>query len=301
MKELNSAKVQITVLTPTYNRAYTLPKLYKSLERQTDKKFEWIVVDDGSNDNTKDLIASYQASDFPIRYYYKNNSGKHAAINLGMKYVNTEFTFIVDSDDYLCDDAIYLANMWISEIQNDYTFAGVAGVRVKDNEEHSLIGQYPNKCNMIDCLNSERKKYNLMGDKAEIYKTSLLKQNPFPEYQNEKFIPESVIWNRFALMGLKVRWHREALVVCEYLEDGLTSSAQSIAHFRDNFMGYLDDCNLNLKVLKFPFDISAGAVFFARCIAINRTTDFVKGLNIYGIRRTIIKLFGYVRFILKKY
>ena len=97
----------ITILTPTYNREKLLHKLYKSLCNQKDKDFEWIVVDDGSNDNTDEYIETIQKkADFPIRYYKKNNGGKHTALNYGCQYVKTKLVFIVDSDDTLTDDAI---------------------------------------------------------------------------------------------------------------------------------------------------------------------------------------------------
>ena len=107
------SEIKITVLTPTYNRAHTLPRLYKSLCRQTDFTFAWLIVDDGSNDETKTTIDRFEKKKFSIKYVYKNNGGKHTAINEGMKYVNTEYTFIVDSDDYLKENAIERVNCWI--------------------------------------------------------------------------------------------------------------------------------------------------------------------------------------------
>ena len=94
----------ITVFTPTYNRAKLLPRLYKSLQEQTNKDFEWVIVDDGSTDNTKEVIdniITQQENDFPIRYFYKENGGKHTAINQGAKEAKGELFFIADSDDVL--------------------------------------------------------------------------------------------------------------------------------------------------------------------------------------------------------
>ena len=101
-------KHKITVFTPTYNRAYILENLYRSLQRQTCKTFEWLVVDDGSADNTKELFERWQQEDnfFPIRYVKQENGGKCRAINQGLKLADGELFFTVDSDDYLTDDAL---------------------------------------------------------------------------------------------------------------------------------------------------------------------------------------------------
>lgn len=98
----------ITIFTPTYNRAYRLPNLYKSLQEQTCKDFEWLVVDDGSTDNTSKLFEQWQAEEnsFPIRYFKQPNGGKHRAINRGVKEAKGELFFIVDSDDTLSSNAI---------------------------------------------------------------------------------------------------------------------------------------------------------------------------------------------------
>ena len=287
---------KVTILTPAYNRAHTLPRLYESLLRQTDKKFDWIIVDDGSTDKTKTVVNDFKSDDFLIRYIYKENGGKHTAINLGMRYIDTEYTFIVDSDDYLCDDAMRLVNKWVEDISGVTGFAGVAGVRVSDNNGYHIIGQFPDKCDYIDCLNSERKQKKLMGDKAEIYRTELLKKYPFPEYKDEKFMPESVIWNRFSLMGLKVRWHKEGIIVCEYLDGGLTSAMKNIRHFENNFKGYKEDCAISLKALKFPYNISAGSVFCAKCIALGRTEKSMDCFDVTFFERLLILLFGIVRY-----
>ena len=97
----------ITVFTPTYNRAYIIENLYKSLQRQTFKDFEWLVIDDGSTDNTEELFASWTNEiSFPVRYIKQQNGGKHRAINRGVKEANGELFFIVDCDDYLREDAV---------------------------------------------------------------------------------------------------------------------------------------------------------------------------------------------------
>lgn len=296
MSSADYEKIKTTILTPTYNRAYTLPRLYDSLIRQKDKHFIWLIVDDGSDDNTKEIVDGFKQQDFLIKYVYKENGGKHTAINWGMKLVETDYTFIVDSDDFLRDNAMGLVNHWVDEIEGLPGFAGVAGTKVKAGKENSIIGQFPTDYEYIDCLNSERKQKKLLGDKAEVYKTELLKQNPFPEYKDEKFIPESIVWNKFSLMGLNVRWHKEGIMVCTYLEDGLTHATKKISHFEKNFQGYRDDCKLSLEVMKFPYNYSASSVFYAKCHALGKGKDCLDDFNISCLRKVLIKIFGMIRY-----
>lgn len=284
--------IKVTVLTPTFNRAHTLPRLYDSLCRQTDRRFVWLIVDDGSSDQTGEAAGGFEG-DFEIQYIYKENGGKHTAVNAGVEHVHTEYTFIVDSDDHLREHAIKLVNGWIEETSGITGLAGIAGL--KANESGDIIGQFPDHCEYIDCLNSERRKYRLMGDKAEIYKTELLKSHPFPVYADERFMPESVIWNLFSLEGLKVRWYKKCIEVCEYREDGLTSSMKNMDHFRDNFKGYRDDCIMNLKVLEFPYNYSAVSVFYARCCAAGKREGCLDDLGLSSIEKNVMRFMGRLR------
>ena len=97
---------KVAVLTPTYNRAYILDKLYLSLEEQTIKDFVWYIIDDGSTDDTESLISSFSCKEFSIKYTKKENGGKHTALNVGISQIEEELTIIVDSDDTLTKDAI---------------------------------------------------------------------------------------------------------------------------------------------------------------------------------------------------
>ena len=100
----------LTILTPTYNRAGMLPQLYNSLKKQACKDFEWVIVDDGSTDNTQEVVKAWLlGSDFPIRYFYKENGGKHTALNYAVQKIESELTFIVDSDDTLTIDRHFFA------------------------------------------------------------------------------------------------------------------------------------------------------------------------------------------------
>ena len=104
--------MRITVFTPTYNRGYIIENLYHSLQKQTFQDFEWIVIDDGSTDDTASQFEKYKLEEnfFPIIYERVENGGKHRAINLGMKKARGDLFFIVDSDDYLTETALEKIN-----------------------------------------------------------------------------------------------------------------------------------------------------------------------------------------------
>ena len=215
--------MMITVLTPTFNRGGRLQSLWDSLQKQTVKDFEWLVVDDGSTDGTKDLITQLQEkSDFPIRYIYKNNGGKHTALNVGIQTICSELTFIVDSDDCVTDDAIESILKIHKKYRSQNNICGYAFLRAfpdgkvngKKFDVDEKIGFY------IDVrVNGD----DTGADKAEVFKTHCLKEFPFPEYPNEKFLGEDLVWVRMARKYEMVHINK-AIYVGNYLEDGLTNN-----------------------------------------------------------------------------
>lgn len=215
----------ITVFTPTYNRGYIISQLYESLCRQTFHDFEWLVVDDGSTDDTGTLIEKFIAEQkIPIRYIRQENGGKHRAINRGVHEAAGTLFFIVDSDDYLTDNALERIAFHYTEIADNPLFCGVSGLRVAPNGEK--IGGEENWTLLdCDCIDF-RYLHKACGDMAEVFKTSVMREFPFPEFQGERFCAESLIWNRMA-KKYKTRWFYEKIYVCEYRQDGLTASIVS--------------------------------------------------------------------------
>ena len=213
----------ITVLTPTFNREGVLRSLWDSLQKQTVKDFEWLVVDDGSTDGTKNLITQLQEkSDFPIRYIYKSNGGKHTALNVGIQTICSELTFIVDSDDCVTDDAVESILKIHKKYRSQNNICGYAFLRAfpdgkvngKKFDVDEKIGSY------IDVrVNGD----DTGADKAEVFKTHCLKEFPFPEYPNEKFLGEDLVWVRMARKYEMVHINK-AIYVGNYLEDGLTNN-----------------------------------------------------------------------------
>ena len=118
----------VTVFTPTYNRGHLLGRLYESLKAQSDHRFEWLIVDDGSTDDTADIVAPWLAQkELPVTYIRTENGGKHRAINHGISIAHGEIFFIVDSDDWLAPNAIERIFYWENSIAGEKNFAGVAG------------------------------------------------------------------------------------------------------------------------------------------------------------------------------
>lgn len=217
----------ITLFTPTYNRAYRLPDLYRSLQEQTCKNFEWLVVDDGSTDNTSKLFEQWQAEEntFPIRYFKQPNGGKHRAINRGVKEAKGELFFIVDSDDYLTPDAIEIICNLYEPIRGNESFCGVCPLKV-DKKMKKIGSEFPYETLDCSCLDF-RFRYNFSGDMAEVVRTEVLRKYPFPEIPGERFCPEALVWNRIG-MKYKFRYSNKKLYVCEYLENGLTAKITKI-------------------------------------------------------------------------
>lgn len=212
----------ITVFTPTYNRAYRLNNLYESLCNQSFKDFEWLIVDDGSSDNTKDLVSGWVSENrIQIRYIYQSNGGKHRAINQGVNLAQGILFFIVDSDDILPEDSLNRITSHYKLIKSRPGFGGLCGLRAY--YDGNTIGDKPD-FGVLECTNFDIDyKYKYKGDMAEVFYTSVLKEFPFPEIDGENFCPEILIWNRVSTKYI-VHYFAETIYNCEYLPDGLTAS-----------------------------------------------------------------------------
>lgn len=213
----------ITIFTPTYNRAYILNNLYESLRRQSSKNFQWVVVDDGSTDDTEELIRGYMSeSDFQIIYERKENGGKMRAIDRGLDLASGELFFIVDSDDYLTDDAVEQIERYGKELPKD--FAGL--VFRKHNLRGDSFGEFPSE--IIDSDPVEIfYRMGVGGDKAEVVKTEIMRKFRFPEIEGEKFIPEGLIWNRIG-REYKFRYVNRVIYNFEYIADGYTNNFKNL-------------------------------------------------------------------------
>lgn len=242
----------ITVFTPTYNRGYIIEKLYKSLQGQVAYNFEWLVIDDGSTDNTEELFKTWILEDnnFNIRYIKVENGGKPRAINKALKLAKGRYLFMVDSDDHIVNDATLKLEAWIKEIDDKDDIVAVGAARVYPNGEY-IKGVKPDiddNIGYLDATNLERKNYNLDADMCEAYKIDIMKKFPFVVWKGEKFSPEEIVLNEMSLQGYKVRWHKDKIYICDYLEDGLTKGNWGL--LKSNPMGYAMLYNHKLKFEK---------------------------------------------------
>ena len=244
-------KFKVTIFTPTYNRAHLLDRLYKSIQRQTFRDFEWLIVDDGSKDNTEEVISQFlkDENSFPIRYYKKQNGGKSRAVNNGLDLAEGELFFIMDSDDYLTDDALENIVYWESTIQNKKEYCGVAGNRGTTETETPNV---PLPGAFMDCSVLEKYTGNLalLGEHAEALYTDVFRQFKYPEFDGEKYMTPCVAFDRMAAAGYKTRYFQDIVWVCNYLDDGLTKHADTI--YVNNPRGYGLTIHERMKFTKVP-------------------------------------------------
>ena len=219
--------IKITILTPTYNRANCLPKLFESLTRQTNRNFQWLVIDDGSSDNTVDFLKGLCGEEhgFKFAFYTKSNGGKHTALNYSHPYIKGEWTCIVDSDDYLADNAVEEIIGAVNKYSNLNKVRVLSFLRGTDsaNPLNKNFPEEPIISNHIDFrVNGQRG-----GDCCEVIRTDVLKERKFPEYEGEKFLGEGYLWN-YTGFNYDTVYINKVIYICEYLEGGLTKSGRAM-------------------------------------------------------------------------
>lgn len=218
----------ISVFTATYNRAKELKDLYASLQRQTFKEFEWVIVDDGSTDDTKSVIDEFiNNNDMEITYKYQKNGGKMRAHNTGLALVKGEYFVEIDSDDYFVDDALEVIYNSYQKINDDYNIAGVVFLNYKKNSKEIIGTPFP-KNNMIETYFNIYNNYNVTGDKEFTFKTDIIKLFEFPMLEGEKFVPEALLFNRIS-EKYKFLYCNEGVIYKQYLENGYSNNYFKLA------------------------------------------------------------------------
>lgn len=214
----------LTILTPTYNRSGTLSRCYESLRQQTCKDFEWVVVDDGSTDNTKNVLTGFSSDFFQIITIYKENGGKHTALNAAHPHIHGDYVLILDSDDYLTETAVEeVLSSWKQFEYNEKIGILTFLKGTSDGKPVCTVTDYNVP---VDILRYRRQSH-LGNDCCEVIRAKLFREYPFPVFEGEKFISECALWNRVGWQH-KCVYINSIIYICEYLEDGLTKSGRSM-------------------------------------------------------------------------
>lgn len=223
----------LTVFTLSYNRAYCLHKCYESLLRQTCTDFEWLVVDDGSTDDTKALVDSWIAENkIPIRYIYKKNGGMHTGYNTAYDNIFTELAVCIDSDDYMTDDAVeIILSRWAAH--KDEKYAGMVFLDI--TEDGKVIGTpIPDRksATVYDLYN----RLGMKGDKKMVYRPELIRPFHSPEHEGEKLFPTCYKYFQVDLTHEMLLFN-EPVCVVEYMPDGYTQNI--IKLYKPNLKNYI--------------------------------------------------------------
>lgn len=263
---------EITVFTPTYNRAHLLHKLYESLLRQSNQSFKWLIIDDGSTDNTKDVVDAFSKDNqIEIKYIYKENGGLHTGYNTAIENLDTELSICIDSDDWLPEGAIdKILTVWNSNKSDD--IAGLIGLDY--SAEGDIIGDHlPNgsKINPIDLLASK----NNRGDKKYVVRTDLYKQvAPMPVFEGEKnFNPHYMILKlsrNYSFLAID-----EPLCIVDYQPDGMT--ANQLKQYVDSPNSYAELRRVIMSLPNVPIKyLIKTVIHYCSSSQISHNRDYIK-------------------------
>lgn len=227
----------LTVFTPAYNRVHTIGRTYKSLCEQTCDDFEWLVVDDGSTDNTRELVEGWiKENIIPIRYIYQQNQGMHGAHNTAYENIHTELNICIDSDDYMPDEAVEkIVGFWkgLTEEQR-HRYAGIVGLDVDDKHKRVIGCAFPK--NLKETTLSAFYNNGGTGDKKLVYRTDIVNKYPrYPIFEGERYVGLAVLYTMIE-QNYKLLVLNEPLVIVEYQLDG--SSFNMYRQYWNNPRGF---------------------------------------------------------------
>ncbi len=211
----------LTVFTPAYNRSRTLPRTYESLKKQSCKDFIWLIVDDGSTDDTRKLVEKWKREEqsFKIEYIYKENGGMHTAHNVAYENIHTELNTCIDSDDKLATEAVAkIKKVW--EKVKDKDYAGLIGLDADMNTGKVIGRGFPK--GMRETTLGEYYEKGGSGDKKLVYRTDVINSvPPYPVFEDEKYV--GLIY-KYTLIDQKYKLAVVNTVLCdvEYQADGST-------------------------------------------------------------------------------
>ena len=254
--------MKFTIFTPTFNRKELLEKLYKSLQKQTYKDFEWLIVDDGSADGTKEKVEEFLSEKkLDIKYYFKENGGKQRAYNFATDKANGEIFICLDSDDEYVENGLETILKYWKKYEKNNNIAGMGYLSMYPDGE--IIGSsFPEK-EMISTQFDIYNKYGVKGDKGLMFRTEIIKKYKFPVFDDEKFITEAVVYNRIC-EKYKMVYVNEKIEIKEYQEDGLTAKYNNLL-LRNPKGQALYHNEINFQNLTFKQKILNNAIYYKFC------------------------------------
>lgn len=207
------------IITTTYNRAYCIHQVYNSLKRQKSKDFMWLVIDDGSSDNTKEIIEGFISEELiEIEYVWQPNKGMHGARNTAYELIKTELNVIIDSDDWLADGVVNkIIDFWKENKENNV--AGIISLNANTDKE-VIGGMFPEGINKLTVTDMAGK-LKMRGDKKLIYRSELTRLYPYPEFEGENYFPASYKF-RMIDLNYKMLLLNEVVCIVDYSENSAT-------------------------------------------------------------------------------
>jgi glycosyltransferase involved in cell wall biosynthesis len=268
----------LTIFTPAYNRAYCLDNCYQSLLKQTCKDFVWLIIDDGSTDKTRDLVANWiKENRLEIRYHYQENMGMHSAHNTAYQMIDTELNVCIDSDDAMPSDAVEKIVCFWREY-GSIKYSGIIGLDA--DEKNQIIGtELPDNLKSSTLFHLYHK-HGVRGDKKLVYRSGLTRLYPYPLFENEKYV--GLAYKYYMLdRQYEMLLLNEVLCTVEYLPDG--SSLNMFSQYRKNPKGF---AFYRKELMQLPF---AGHSFKFRQ-AIHYVSSSIISRNRYYLKETPLKM-----------
>ena len=287
----------LTVITTTYNRDYCLHQVYESLLRQTSDDFLWLIIDDGSTDHTKELVYGWiEEGKIEIKYVYKPNGGMHTVRNRAYELCDTELNVIIDSDDWMTDDAVeQIVRFWKERGKSCY--AGIISNNISPTGK--LIGsELPegiHDCTITDLFG----KYGVKGDKKLIYRSELSKLYPYPEFEGEKFYPASYKFRLLDRDYTMLIMERFTCVV-DYNEDSMSNAASKNRQYKNCCRGFAHYRNEMIKLSSSSSFKFRNSVHYIAESLFAKDKAFIKNSNAKGWTVVALPL-GFTYYLYLKY
>ncbi len=234
--------VKLSIVTATYNRGSLLKRCYESLCMQTNRNFEWIIIDDGSIDDTEEIVSNF-CNDFDIKYFKKKNGGKHTALNVSHSLIEGDYVLLLDSDDYLIETAVEKVLAGWEKYKENIMIGIVVFLKGNSINDPFCKARDEDEYKPVDIMRYKRVSLH-SNDCCEVIRSDLFKKYRFPEFENEKFISEGALWNRVSFTH-KCIYINEVIYIADYLEGGLTQSGRKLRI--NNPLGGMYTANLNMN------------------------------------------------------